>query len=75
MEKINDILDLLDKIENTVANGGSDDLNRELEKMYAYYALDLEICKLTNKNSSEAKNGLRKVQGLMKQHNYKKPVD
>ena len=63
-----DLLKELEKIEAYTNTNCEGDLPFEIERMYAYYMLELIICKLTGKDSKEAIDGLKKVSLLMEEN-------
>lgn len=67
-ELIKEMDNLLDEIEMEDRNNCSEDFNTQIERLYAYYVLDLLMCKLQNKDESSAKEGIRKTQELVKKY-------
>lgn len=62
-----DLLEELKKIEVYTNDNHEGELEFEVERMYAYYMLELIICKLTGKDSKDAMDGLKKVSILMEE--------
>ncbi|OQS55793.1 hypothetical protein EHP00_1615 [Ecytonucleospora hepatopenaei] len=67
-ELLKEMDNLLDEIEMEDRNNCSEDFNTQIERLYAYYVLDLLMCKLQNKDESSAKEGIRKTQELVKKY-------
>ena len=61
-------MELLDEIEQNIDTTDGMNINKEIDNMYAYYLLDMLICKINGLDDSDAKRGLLKVKQLQEKY-------
>ncbi|KAI5153770.1 hypothetical protein ENBRE01_3238 [Enteropsectra breve] len=66
MEKIHQLLRMIEEEIKTAPKGEQEEIKREIEKMYAHYALEICLGKLNNQIKEEWKEGIMRTKTLFK---------
>lgn len=67
-KSMQEMQNILDEIENSEIDINSMDINKQIDYMYAYYVLDMILCKMQHKDDTQAREGLKKAQILIKKY-------